>query len=174
MFMSLRCRRRHLVLECGAVTEQDLTYYSYLATKWPPSVRGVVNKLVKRVRQLQGTAEEPPEPRDSRIDQLINTVADLQAQNEGLKEQLGAQRTRRVTAQRQEAEQAVAVLEPIPGSRFYRAYCSRCHVPLRATESQLRAKVRDIYCEECSPGQPPPAHAGLTPRQRSGLTRTSS
>lgn len=40
--------------------------------------------------------------------------------------------------------------DPIPGSRFVRAYCDRCDAPMRVSSKQLMT-VTPIYCECCDP-----------------------
>ena len=64
---------------------------------------------------------------------------------------------------------------PIPGSKLWRAWCARCGAPMRTTETEARLIMAGSelrYCEECSPHRPPPAHTGLTPRQRHKLGKT--
>lgn len=36
----------------------------------------------------------------------------------------------------------------IPGSRYFREFCSRCYAPLRVTESKIGYGVQ---CEDCDP-----------------------
>jgi hypothetical protein len=67
--------------------------------------------------------------------------------------------------------------DPIPGSRFFRAFCARCGQPVRVTgETIQRAQLevlsgdfdvdRLIYCEECAPQRPSQLAENLTLRQR--------
>jgi hypothetical protein len=43
--------------------------------------------------------------------------------------------------------------DPIPGSRFFRAYCRRCNEPMRVDGGMLMAMQsgRPVYCEQCDP-----------------------
>jgi hypothetical protein len=59
--------------------------------------------------------------------------------------------------------------DPIPGSRYFRAFCNRCRTPLRVTEARLG---EENFCEECSPRKPPPAHTGLIYPQKVKLSKT--
>lgn len=38
--------------------------------------------------------------------------------------------------------------DPIPGSRFYRAFCARCGEPMRVQEANLN---RENMCSDCDP-----------------------
>ena len=58
----------------------------------------------------------------------------------------------------------------IPGSNFYRDFCSDCGTALRVSSDRLEEAN---YCEDCSPSRPPAPHTNLTPRMRQGLRRTS-
>lgn len=59
--------------------------------------------------------------------------------------------------------------DKIPGSRWFRAFCSRCGEPMRVQDP-----TEIHFCSECSPNKPPPAHTGLTYAQRMGLRKTNS
>ena len=64
----------------------------------------------------------------------------------------------------------VAQGQGIPGSHYYRDFCSRCGSAMRVSSDRLDEAN---YCEECSPSRPPAPHTNLTPRMRHGLRRTS-
>lgn len=52
--------------------------------------------------------------------------------------------------------------EKIDGSYYYRQFCRRCKTPMRVTYIH---RILGTYCEECSPGSPPPPMSGITQRQ---------
>jgi hypothetical protein len=65
---------------------------------------------------------------------------------------------------------------PIPGSRLFRAFCSRCRQPMRITAAMCNLIDQgdaQPHCNECDAGPPPSKAAVLTPRQRSSLGKTS-
>lgn len=61
--------------------------------------------------------------------------------------------------------------QPVPGSRFFRAYCQRCGEAMRVVESK---KDDGHFCEECAPSRPGDISENLTPRQRAKLGKTRS
>lgn len=38
--------------------------------------------------------------------------------------------------------------DPIPGSRFFRAFCARCHTAMRVQEERL---TKENWCSDCNP-----------------------
>jgi len=60
--------------------------------------------------------------------------------------------------------------EQISGSKFYRDFCPYCKEPIRVAYDNLGI---GIHCSECSPDIKP-AFTGLVPRQKHGLSKTTS
>ena len=40
--------------------------------------------------------------------------------------------------------------DPIPGSRFFRAFCTRCDEPMRVDYTTIHRGM-PVYCEQCEP-----------------------
>ena len=40
--------------------------------------------------------------------------------------------------------------DPIPGSRFFRAFCHRCEEPMRVNYSTIETG-KPVWCEQCEP-----------------------
>ena len=59
--------------------------------------------------------------------------------------------------------------QQIPGSRYFRAYCTRCDEPMRVFQEDVH---KENYCEECDPPKLDDHSTNLTPRQRHGLGKT--
>ena len=59
----------------------------------------------------------------------------------------------------------------IPGSKYYRDYCTRCEEPLRIAYSRLDLTN---YCERCSPREVGEFGSTLSARQRTVLFRQSN
>lgn len=63
----------------------------------------------------------------------------------------------------------------IPGSRLFRAYCSRCQQPMRVNPGEVKDRNGELiehWCESCAPHRESDLSEHLTPRQRHGLKRT--
>ncbi len=40
--------------------------------------------------------------------------------------------------------------DPIPGSRFFRAFCNRCNEPMRVSGNTITIGI-PVFCEQCEP-----------------------
>jgi hypothetical protein len=64
--------------------------------------------------------------------------------------------------------------DPIPGSKYFRAFCELCEEPIRVAQNKLfdqNGEPFKHFCTDCNqPLLPPPSKAeNLTPRQAAKL-----
>ena len=70
-------------------------------------------------------------------------------------------------------DQEVSAGERIPGSAYFRAFCSCCGEAMRVTSE--RVIMTTLYCERCEGcHRIPGAGSKLTPRQAIGSVKTRS
>ncbi len=58
---------------------------------------------------------------------------------------------------------------PIPGSKYLRAWCNFCGEAMRVTEYSILSS--DVHCCDQCMDSPPPAWTGLCSRQKAGLLK---